>query len=135
MTSEVPRFFRIWFYAAAVYNLLWGCFVCLFPAWCIDFLKIGHLISVPFLQVIGMIVGVYAYGYWLLAKEPIRYYGLIWIGLLGKILGPLGFFFYAFQGTLPWNFGFTIITNDLIWWPVFIAFTVKYRTVSGSGNE
>jgi len=124
--NSVPRSYRVWFYAAAAYNLLWGAVVCAFPSWCIELLGIGGFVSAPFLQVLGMMVGVYAYGYWLLARDPVRYCGFVWIGLLGKVLGPIGFLFYAVRGDLPWSFGATIIFNDLVWWPAFFVFSVRY---------
>lgn len=123
---NIPHSFRLWFYAAAAYNLLWGLVVCAAPQWCINRLGVGDLVSAPFLQVLGMVVGVYAYGYWLMARDPERYCGFIWIGLAGKVLGPLGFAYYASLGVLPWSFGATIITNDLIWWPVFFVFAFRY---------
>lgn len=124
--NEVPLSFRVWFYSAAAYNALWGLVVCLFPGRVAAFLGVSEMISVPFLQVIGMIVGVYSYGYWLLARDPLRYCGLIWIGLAGKVLGPLGFVFYASTGELPWSFGATILINDLIWWPAFAMFALRF---------
>ena len=124
--AEVPRSFRVWFYSAAVYNLFWGALVCAFPNWCIGLLRIQDLVSAPFLQVLGMVVGVYAYGYWLLARDPVRYCGFVWIGLLGKVLGPIGFVFYASRGELPWSFGQTIVINDLVWLPAFILFALRY---------
>lgn len=123
---SVPKPFRYWFYAAAAYNLLWGLVVCAVPRWCITLLGIEGMISVPFLQVLGMVVGVYAYGYWLLASDPVRYCGFVWIGLVGKVLGPFGFLLYALRGDLPWSFGATIVLNDVVWWPAFLAFGLKY---------
>lgn len=122
----VPRSYRAWFYAAAAYNLLWGSVVCAFPRWCIGLLGIGGYVSAPFLQVLGMVVGVFAYGYWLLARDPERYCGLVWIGLAGKVLGPLGFLYYALTGGLPWSFGATILLNDVAWWPAFCAFALRH---------
>ena len=124
--TTVHRSFRVWFYAAAAYNLLWGSVVCVFPHWCIELLGIGGFVYAPFLQVLGMVVGVFAYGYWLLARDPERYCGLVWIGLAGKVLGPLGFLYYALTGGLPWSFGATIVLNDLVWWPAFIVFAFRY---------
>ncbi|MEX2244823.1 MAG: hypothetical protein WD716_13380 [Fimbriimonadaceae bacterium] len=124
--NSVPQSFRYWFYAAAAYNFLWGLVVCLFPSVCIEVLGIGEMVSAPFLQVLGMVVGVYAYGYWLMARDPVRYCGFIWIGLVGKVLGPLGFLFYALRGEIPWSFGATIVFNDLVWWPAFLVFAFRF---------
>ena len=41
------------------------------------------------------------------------------VGLLGKIFGPIGFVWTAWHGAIPWHFGFTILTNDLLWWVPF----------------
>src|SRR6476469_4278682 len=112
--------------AAAVYNLLWGAVATLFP---LVFYRIGGLdqhLPTPLFQSIGMMVGVYAYGYYILAIDPIRYCGLVWVGLAGKLFGPIGFLFSAWQGTLPWSFGWINLTNDVIWLPAFIAFAWKY---------
>jgi small multidrug resistance pump len=124
--SGVPRSYRVWFYAAAAYNLLWGAVVCAVPRWCIELLGIEGMVSPPFLQVLGMVIGVFAYGYWLLARDPERYCGLVWIAIAGKVLGPLGFLFYVLRGELPWSFGQTIIFNDLVWLPAFFSFAFKY---------
>ena len=123
---EVPRSYRIWFYAAAVYNLAWAIVVIALPQACIDLVGIGGMLAVPFMQVIGMMVGVYAYGYWLLAKDPVRYCGLIWVGLLGKLFGIGGLLFYASRGVLPWSFGWTVLPNDVIWIPVFASFAWRF---------
>lgn len=124
--SDVPGSYRGWFYAAMIYNIVWGGAVCIFPRWCIELMGIGEMVSPPFLQVLGMVIGVFAYGYWLLARDPVRYCGLVWIAIAGKVLGPLGFLFYVLRGELPWSFGATIITNDLLWWPAFLLFAFRY---------
>ncbi len=120
------RGFRLWFYAAAAYNLLWGAVVVLAPNLYFDALGMARPNYPAIWQSVGMMVGVYALGYWLLARDPKRYAALIWIGLLGKTLGPIGFLWSALQGVLPWKFGVVCLTNDLIWWPVFWAFALKH---------
>ena len=114
--------YRKWFYAAAVYNAFWGTIVGLFPN--LIFRSLGMTIpNYPALmQAIGMIVGVYAIGYWLVAANPQRYGPFVYIGLAGKVLGPLGFIYAAVKGDLPWSFGLVNVTNDLIWLPSFIPF-------------
>lgn len=115
-----------WFYAAAVYNALWGFAVLAFSSSIVELLGLEPLRYPALFQVVGMIVGVYAIGYWLLAKDPVRYCGFIWIGLAGKVFGPVGFLWYAARGELPWQFGWTLIFNDLIWWPAFFLFAVRH---------
>ena len=126
MPSEVPRFYRTWFLSAAAYNVGWGTVAGLFPSAIASMGGLGDLSHPPLVQVIGMMVGVYGIGYYLLARDPVRYAGFIWIGLLGKVLGPLGYLWHAAQGTLPWQFGWVVLFNDVIWWPVFLLFAWKH---------
>lgn len=126
VAESVPRFYRVWFYAAAVYNLVWGLAAALFPLQVATVGGLGHTSHLQLVQVIGMMVGVYGLGYYFLARDPARYSGFIWIGLLGKVLGPLGFFSNAIQGGLPWDFGWIVLFNDIIWWPVFFMFALRY---------
>jgi hypothetical protein len=120
------RIYRRWFYAAAIYNAVWGAAVVLMPGTLLRAAGMDVPGGLPLVQVMGMMVGVYAYGYYLLAREPQRYCGLIWIALAGKTFGPLGFLYSAATGALPWSFGWICVFNDLIWWPVFWAFALKY---------
>ena len=120
--------YRAWFYAAAIYNAVWGSAVAIFPRALLRVAGIDDAAAVPLVQVIGMMVGVYAYGYYLLARAPERYAGLIWIGLAGKTLGPLGFLYAAATGSLPWTFGWVIAFNDVVWWPVFWRFALTHAT-------
>lgn len=106
--------------AAAVYNLLWGTLVILVPKMTLTW--IGLPDATPHLwKCIGMIVGVYGIGYAIAAFDPMRHWPIIFVGLLGKILGPIGFAQGVLNETLPLQMGLTIITNDLIWWLPFAA--------------
>ena len=124
--SDEFHVYRRWFYAAAIYNAVWGIAVVLFPGPVLRLAGLDSSDATPLVQVMGMMVGVYAYGYYLLAREPGRYCGLIWIGLAGKTLGPLGFIYSAATGTLPWSFGWICVFNDFIWWPVFWRFALSH---------
>jgi small multidrug resistance pump len=125
VTDELRRY-RRWFYAAAIYNAVWGSVVVLFPGLLLRVTDANASAAVPFVQVTGMMVGVYAYGYYLLARDPKRYCGLIWIALAGKTLGPVGFVYSAAAGVLPWSFGWVCVFNDLVWWPAFWRFALTH---------
>jgi len=50
------------------------------------------------------------------------------VGLLGKVLGPIGFLHAALSGQMPWTFGWINVTNDLIWWlPFFLILRRVWR--------
>ena len=69
----VAQQYRRWFYAAAIYNLVWGSAVILFPATLLRIADMNATGALPLAQFVGMMVGVYAYGYYLLARKPKRY--------------------------------------------------------------
>lgn len=124
--AEHLRTYRLWFYAAALYNVARGAAVITFPVPLSRLAGLEVETVVPLVQVIGMMVGVFAIGYYLLTREPLRYAGLIWIALAGKTLGPVGFVYYAIAGVLPWTFGWTCVVNDIIWWPAFWSFALRH---------
>lgn len=114
--------YRYWFYAAAIYNLVWGTIHVLFPTLFWDVLGLQRPNYLPLWQVIGMFVLVYAPAYWWAGRFPEKYPHMILIGLIGKLFGPIGFVWSALTGELPLAFGITIITNDLIWWIPFMLY-------------
>ena len=127
--------YRPWFYAAALYNLAWGTIVVLFPRALFDVIAVPAPSLLPLWQVAGMLVLVYAPGYWWVARHPARHRHLVVIGFLGKILGPLGFAWSVAAGQLPLAFGWTILTNDLVWWPVFALFLRDAAGLSGGWDR
>jgi small multidrug resistance pump len=123
--------YRPWFYAAAAYNLVWGCTTILFPeAW---FRLLGVPISQTFVfwQLAGMFVLVFAPAYWWTARAPERHAHLVAVGLLGKTLGVVGFAIAVATGRLQPAFAPVIVLNDLIWIPAFAAFVRQAATQRG----
>ncbi len=123
--------YRPWFFAAALYNLAWGAVNVFFPQLFFQLIGMAQPNYPALWQVVGMFVLVYAPAYWWAARDPFRYRHFILIGLLGKILGPLGFIGSAITSQLPLAFGWTILTNDLIWWPAFGLFLRDAARLSG----
>ena len=106
--------------AAAVYNVAWGAFAILSPLTVFRWCGFDPLPTYPELwQCIGMIVGVYGVGYGIAARDPLRHWPIVLVGLLGKIFGPIGFVGAVTSGRFPLAMGWTILTNDLIWWIPF----------------
>jgi small multidrug resistance pump len=116
-------------YLAAAYNLAWGAIVVLFPRATLNFLGVGDLNYPQFWQCIGMIVGVYGIAYAIAARDPAIHRGIVLVGLLGKVLGPIGFAVSLTRGELPMRFGLTLLGNDLVWWaPFVLILRYAYRT-------
>ncbi|WP_211231621.1 alkyl hydroperoxide reductase [Eisenibacter elegans] len=115
LTPNAPTWMRYTLQAAAIYNIVWGAWVVLFPQSFFIWFGLPLLQYPAIWQAVGMIVGCYGIGYWLAAYDPVRHYPVILVGFLGKLFGPIGFIQQAYLGTLPLVFGLHNITNDLIW--------------------
>ena len=111
--------------AAGIYNLTWGALVMVSPGLWFSLLGMDLPRYPQIWQTVGMIVGVYGIGYLIAAYAPLRHWPIVLVGLLGKLFGPAGFLVNAWRGELPWQFGLTIITNDVIWWVPFAAILVR----------
>lgn len=120
---------------AGLYNLIWGAIVVLFPYFFFDSLGLERPRYIELWQCIGMIVGVYGIGYLCAARDYVRHWPIVLVGLLGKIFGPIGFAISLYKGTLPIKFGAVIIFNDLIWWiPFTIMLFQAYRSQNAKNS-
>jgi len=149
-SSKAPGWMGWWLRAAAVYNVVWGLAVGLFPSVTLGWLGVevgaGSVIEsslglvggdsetqaegvlVVVWQCVGMIVGVYGVGYWVAARDAYRHWPIVLVGLLGKIFGPIGFVdAVLIREVLPLSFGWTILTNDLLWWAPFTMMLLGAR--------
>jgi len=106
---------------AAVYNLVWGAWVVLFPLSFFHLTGMAEPVHTVIWQGMGMVIGVYGLGYWWSAANPVKHWPIVAVGFLGKIFGPIGFVMNYMTGAVPASFGYTLPTNDLIWWiPFFL---------------
>ncbi len=113
---------------AAVYNIIWGAWVVLFPSHFFTLTGMEQPVHLTIWQGMGMVIGVYGLGYWWASYAPVRHWPIVAVGFLGKIFGPIGFVMNYFQGILPAAFGYTLITNDLIWWiPFFLILKATHE--------
>lgn len=125
--GTAPRWMRATLCAAAAYNLLWGGAVIAAPNAGFELIGIEPPRYPMIWQCVGMIVGVYGVGYAIAATDPLRWWPITLVGLLGKVLGPIGFLVAALRGELPWAFGLTIVFNDLVWWVPFALILFSAR--------
>jgi hypothetical protein len=112
---------------AAVYNLLWGAWVVLFPLAFFRLTGMADPIHPMIWQGMGMVIGVYGLGYWWSAANPVKHWPIVAVGFIGKIFGPIGFVFNYLNGQVPASFAYTLITNDLIWWVPFFLILNEAR--------
>jgi small multidrug resistance pump len=113
---------------AAIYNILWGAWVVLFPNHFFNLVGMEPLNHPMVWLGMGMVIGVYGIGYWLASFNPMKHWPIVAVGFLGKIFGPLGFIFNYINGDVHFEFICTLFTNDFIWWIPFFLILKKVHT-------
>lgn len=117
--GPTPSWASGWLWAAGLYNLVWGSLAIAMPHFLFDLTGAARINYPEIWQCVGMIVGVYGVGYIIAAGDSRTHWPIVFVGLLGKIFGPIGFLAALLRGTFPPLFGLTILTNDLLWWIPF----------------
>ena len=125
----IPRrgFHRAVFTTAGLYNIGFGVFAALDPQWLFRFAGMPLLNHPAIFACLGMVVGLYGLLYLEVARVPERGWLLAAIGLLGKILGPLGLVILLWRGTWPVAAGILCVFNDLVWWIPFTLYLYDAR--------
>ena len=120
---------RWWLLAAGVYNIVWGSVVVMAPDFPFALANMPALAQPgrAIWQCLGMVLAAYGLGYIAASRAPLRHWPIVFVGLFGKVMGPIGFVWSAYQGTIAWKFGTTILTNDLLWWIPFGLMLVASR--------
>src|SRR5262249_4965259 len=108
--------YRCVFALAALYNIAVGIWAGFFP---LSFFTLFDLDAPRYPSIwscVGMVVGIYAIAYAHAAWKPEQ--ATLWIsmGLLGKVLGPIGWVAAIWSGELPPRTFLVILANDLVWW-------------------
>ncbi len=116
------RFHRIVFVLAAIYNPLWGLYAALDPQWLFRFAGMPPTNQPAIFASLGMVVGVYGILYAEVARAPERGFLIAAVGMLGKILGPIGLTMLLVRGEWPARAAILCLTNDLVWWVPFALY-------------
>jgi hypothetical protein len=105
---------------AAIYNLLWGAWVVLWPQHFFQLVGMPAINHPMVWQGMGMVIGVYGLGYWWASRDYVRHWPIVMVGMLGKVFGPLGYVGNLLFLDMPHpEFGYMLLLNDLPWWPFF----------------
>ena len=138
----IPRrkLHRTVFVVAGIYNVGWGLYAAIDPQWLFRFSGMPPLNHPQIFACLGMVVGLYGLIYLEVARTPEKGWPLAAVGLLGKLLGPVGWSYLVLSGTWPFATVILILTNDVIWWIPFVlylrdAWPTFRREIQGStGN-
>ena len=121
-------------FIAGIYNIFWGLVISAYPQ-VILFGNPPTEFLLIILRCVGMLVGVYGIAYYFASRDPYKYWPLILVGFIGKVLGPIGSVYYIVLGRLNPDFFIVNVFNDIIWlypfgWVIYQAITKQLY-----GNE
>jgi hypothetical protein len=129
------RFHRVVFTAAGLYNIGWGVFSALDPQWLFRFADMPPLNYPEIFACLGMVVGLYGVLYLEVARFPERGRLIATVGLVGKLLGPLGLAHLLLTRRWPPATLILCATNDLIWLLPFGLYLYDSRPQGHHGNS
>ena len=118
--------YRLVFGLAAIYNLAFGLWTCLRPQSFFEWLKMVPPNYPSIWSCLGMVVGLYGLLYAYAALCLNLAFPIIFVGLTGKILGPVGWLLAVRSGEWPLRTFPLVLFNDLIWWVPFVLFLFKH---------
>jgi hypothetical protein len=113
---------RVTFALAGLYNLAWGAYAALDPDWLFRFAGMEPQRHPQIFACLGMVIGVYGLAYLEVARRPADGFAFAAIGLLGKVLGPIGLAWLLATGAWPPRTLALCLTNDLVWWIPFAVY-------------
>jgi len=96
---------------AAVYNILWGTWVVLFPKQFYTWANIPAPDPIFLWQGMGMVLACYGLAYWWASYHPVHYWPIVLVGFLGKMFGPIGFFINFLSGKADLNYLYMLFFN------------------------
>ncbi|MFN8669860.1 MAG: SelL-related redox protein [Gemmatimonadaceae bacterium] len=115
MAGRVPQWLRQVLVFAGAWHLILGAAMVIAPNAFFTFTKIAPLNYPQVWQGIGVMTAVMGVAYAVTARNPLRYWPVIMIGFIPKLVAPLGFVFGMVTGALPRAFGALVVVHDLLW--------------------
>ncbi len=122
------RFHQVVFCAASVYNIAWGLCSVSDPQWLFRFSGLPLQNHPQIFACLGMVVGLYGILYLEVARVPERGWLLAGVGMLGKVLGPIGLARLIWNGEWPLATLILSVTKDFIWWVPFSIYLYDARS-------
>ena len=95
------RFHQLTFAVAGAYNLAWGAYSAYDPQWLFRYAGMPLANHPEIFACLAMVVGIYGFLYWQVARDPEHGVPIAAIGLLGKVLGPIGLAQLIASGAWP----------------------------------
>jgi len=106
--------------ASCVHSISWGLFIIGLPLVAARAYGFDEPPSELFLwQGVGLVICLFGIGYGIAATDPRRHWAAVLIGLLAKVLGPIGIVTAVARGEVASGVLWLLPVNDIIWWIPF----------------
>lgn len=132
MSPYRARLYRLVFAAAAVYNIAFGLWAATRPLSFFTLFDLGPPQYPSVWACLGMVIGLYGLGYAYAARNLARAPPFIAIGLVGKLIGPIGWIVTVTRDAWPVRTFTLMLFNDVIWWLPFTLFLLEGTRVAES---
>lgn len=112
---QFPQWMRGVLLVAAIYNLAWGLLISLFPNAFYQWVANNTQAAPGIIWYQGIGVALFAISYFIAALYPIKYWYLIYLGVISKLVGAIWFYFAIMQQQVNKKSLFHVFMNDLVW--------------------
>lgn len=83
-------------------------------------------------QLVGVLVGLFGVGYWLVAANPVENRNILMLGFWSKALGSVLGIYYVLAGKLPWFFLAILLVSDIGYLPPFAVIIRRLNRMAAS---
>lgn len=101
--------------AAGLYGIAWAVYVQLSPLSLFERMDVAAPNHVGLWQALGYGFGVLGLGYLLAARDPLRHWPVVLMGLASKLGGAFGLGTAIYRGEMPTAALWLVVVNDLVW--------------------
>lgn len=120
MLEPLHPWMRYVLWVAGAYNVLLGLNMVLLPSRSFAPLGLPEPELLLFVQLVGLMVGVFGVGYLMVARRPLEHRGVLLLGLLGKSLVAVLGLTYVALGKVPPVYLFVVFFSDVIYLAPFV---------------
>lgn len=129
---ETPCWMRKVLLAAGAYHVIFAVWANVWPCQWFDWIGIEHPNHPLMWQGVGFAMGVLGVAMTLAARNPIKHWGIVLIGLLKFTVVIIGFTMAIYQDKIPLRSVWMMFADDLIWWaPFAVILWASIRAHSG----
>lgn len=126
--TSSPRWHSVALAVASLQCLIWGVFIILWPQRSsLDYGLAQPPTDLFLWQGTGLVIFLFGVGYGLASTNPRQHWGIVLVGLLSKVLGPIGMSWAVLQNDVPAKVLVLIPINDMLWWIPFAMILSRAR--------